>query len=193
MQDSSQTIRLLRAARRGDARSVDLLFTHVYEEVRSIARRQLRRIGRPDTLNTTAVVHEAYLKLVGSDDLSWDDRSHFLNLAASVMRQVLVDHARARKRVKRGGGAPALPLVDSDSPVEEHAAKLLELDAALTRLSALNERLARVVELRFYGGLTNEDAARILGVTDRTVKRDWRIARAFLYREMGNLEDAPSK
>jgi RNA polymerase sigma factor (TIGR02999 family) len=188
--DSSQTLRLLRAARDGDARSVDLLFAHVYEEVRTIARRQLSRIGRPDTLDTTAVVHEAYLKLVGSDDVSWDDRSHFLNLTASVMRQVLVDHARTRTRVKRGGGARVLPLVDSDSPIEAHATKILELEAALARLSSLNERLARVVELRFYGGLTYEDAARILGVTDRTVKRDWRIARAFLYREIGNSEDA---
>jgi RNA polymerase sigma factor (TIGR02999 family) len=190
VEDSGNITRLLAAARAGDREALNLVFTQVYDEIRVIARRQLYRVGRPDTLNTTAVVHEAYLKVM-SAGASWENRSHFLRMAATAMRQVLVDHARTRARKKRGGGVRPFLLDDIDAPVEDRAAELLELDEALHRLSGLSERLGRVIELRFFGGLSVEEVAQVLGVTDRTVKRDWRAARAFLYNELAR-DDGPT-
>jgi RNA polymerase sigma factor (TIGR02999 family) len=184
VESSGDITQLLTAARAGDREALNRVFAHVYDEIRAIARRQLHRVGRPDTLNTTAIVHEAYLKLVGSAGVSFENRSHFLRTAATAMRQVLVDHARTRARKKRGGGVRPFLLDDIDAPIEQRAAEILELDEALHRLSAMSERLGRVIELRFFGGLSVEEAAEVLGVTDRTVKRDWRAARAFLYNEL---------
>ncbi|MFN0149448.1 MAG: ECF-type sigma factor [bacterium] len=184
MEETGHITQLLSAARAGDRDALNTVFTYVYDEIRRIAHRQLRRLGRADTLNTTAVVHEAYLKLTGAAGAPWEDRAHFLNVAAAAMRQVLLDHARARTRKKRGGGVRTFLLDGHDAPVEEQAADFIELDAALRRLSALNARLGRVIELRFFGGLSVEEAAKVLGVTDRTVKRDWAAARAFLYKEL---------
>jgi len=192
VEGSVHITRLLSAARAGDREAMNGVVTHVYDEIRRIARRQLQRMGRPDTLNTTAVVHEAYIKLMGSGGASWEDRSHFLNVAATAMRHVLVDHARTRARKKRGGGVRPFLLDDVDAPIEDRAAELLELDDALHRLSAMSERLGRVVELRFFAGLSVEEAAEVLGVNGRTVKRDWRAARAFLYHELAEGGDAPS-
>jgi RNA polymerase sigma factor (TIGR02999 family) len=177
---------ILSSAREGNRRALDEVFARVYGEVRRIARAQLRRAGAHHTLSTTAVVHEAYLRLVGSPTIAWEDRAHFYAVAATAMRQILLNHARHHLTAKRGGGARTLPLDSVDAPVDARAAELLELDDALTRLAAVDERLARVVDLRFFAGLSVEETARILGVTDRTVKRDWRAARAFLYREIAD-------
>jgi RNA polymerase sigma factor (TIGR02999 family) len=176
---------ILVAAGNGDAGALDEVFTHVYGELRRIAHAQLRRAGAGHSLNTTAVVHEVYLRLVRSDDVSWNDRGHFYAVAARAMRQILLNRARMHLAQKRGAGARVLSLDQADVAVDECATELIELDDALTRLSEMDERLARVVNLRFFAGLTVEETAQVLGVTDRTVKRDWRVARAFLHREMG--------
>lgn len=173
---------MLAAARGGERAALDAVFASIYAEIRRIASGQLARVGR-GTLSTTAVVHEAYLKLVGGSPVAYEDRCHFYAVAARAMRQILLNRARARATAKRDGGR-RLSLEDADVPVHDRAAELLELDAALERLAALDERLARTVELRFYAGLTEAETARVLGVTDRTVRRDWRAARAFLHAQL---------
>jgi len=178
---------LIRAHRDGDPAALGELFDLLYDQLRSLAH---GRSGRDASLNTTAVVHEVYLKLVGSRALSAEDRGHFLALSARAMRQVLVDRARRRAADKRGGGAAHEPLDEARLDPDDRAAELLELDGALERLFAADERLGRVVELRFFGGLTDEEAAGVLGVTDRTVRRDWRRARAFLYEQLYGADPA---
>lgn len=180
MVPEGRVTRLLSGLRQGDPAALDALFGLLYEELRSLAHRQLR--GARGTLGTTAVVHEAYLKLIGSD-ASAQDRAHFFALAARVMRQILVDHARARRALKRGGEAAHIPLEDAHvaSGGEASAEALLELEAALGALQAVDERLVRMVELRFFVGLEVEETAEILGLTARTLRRDWRKARAFLH------------
>jgi RNA polymerase sigma factor (TIGR02999 family) len=164
---------------------VDTLFPLVYGELRVIARRKLGgRTG--ETLGTTALVHEAYLKLVDQSRVGWRDRAHFFAVAAMAMRQILVDHARHHAARKRGGGWRRVSLQDDVVSVGEQADALLELDRALERLAGLNTRLARVVECRFFGGLTEQETAEALGVTERTVRRDWVKARGLLYHELGS-------
>jgi RNA polymerase sigma factor (TIGR02999 family) len=182
MADPTDITANLAAARGGERAALDAVFSRVYEEIRRIASGQLARAGRA-SLSTTAVVHEAYLKLVRGPAIDFEDRRHFYAVAATAMRHILLNHARAKAALKRDGGQ-RLSLERAELAVEDHAQELLALDAALERLAALDERLARVVELRFYAGLTVEEAAKILGVTDRTVKRDWRAARAFLHRQL---------
>jgi RNA polymerase sigma factor (TIGR02999 family) len=184
MTEASPVTRLLSALREGDPDALGALVPLVYAELRRIARIQLRAASGA-TLNTTAVVHEAYLKLGGAQGLDFADRGHFFAVAATAMRQVLLDHARRHLADKRGGGAAHTLLDDLEIPVEDRAAELVELDQALTRLEELDERTARVVELRFYAGLSVEETAQALDVSAPTVKRDWRRARAFLYRELG--------
>ncbi len=175
---------LLRAIEGGDRAASDRLFERVYDELRRIARRQLRVAPSADTLSTTALVHEAYLKLSGSARWSTRDRFHFYALTAQAMRQVLIDHARKRTRQKRGGRAIALNLEEVELPVAERAEELVALDAALAKLEGADPELARLVEWRFFGGLSVEEIAELLAVSDRTVKRHWRLARAFLFREL---------
>jgi len=175
---------LLAAIGDGDRNALDKLFSLVYDELRQIASRQLRRAATPQTMSTTVVVHEAYLKLLGSSVVNPVDRSHFFNLAARAMRQILVDHARKHLAAKRGGGERPRVLDDERVSVDQNATVILGLDTALDKLRRLDERLARVVDFRFYAGLSVDDTAELLGVTDRTVKRDWRKARAFLYHEL---------
>lgn len=177
---------LLRGIERGERDARDQLFEMVYRELRLIARRQLARRRGPTTLNTTALVHEAYLKLAGDSLLSTRDRGHFFALSSRAMRQVLVDHARRRLRSKRGGGVAVLPLDGIDVPISERAEELVALDGALERLEAMDADLARLVEWRFFGGLSVEEVAGLLDVSDRTVKRHWRAARAFLFRELAD-------
>jgi RNA polymerase sigma factor (TIGR02999 family) len=174
--------RLLASHREGDGEALNRLFPLVYGELRALAHRQLGRAGR-GTLHTTAVVHEAYLRLAGPG-LAAEDRGHFFNLAARAMRQILIDHARRHLARKRGGGAPHLLLDDNDVAVEARAEELIDLDAALDRLGRLDDRLNRVVELRFFAGLSVDETAEVLGVAARTVKRDWQKARAFLFDEL---------
>jgi RNA polymerase sigma factor (TIGR02999 family) len=181
---------LLVAHRAGDADALERVFPLVYAHLRAVARAQLRRDGRgrdgAHTLSTTALVHEAYFKLADAPRLDARDRAHFLAVAARAMRQVLVEYARRHRAAKRGGGAAALDLDAAQVAVEERADALVALDEALSRLAALSERLARVVELRFFGGLSEEETAAALGVTDRTVRRDWVKARAWLHAELAS-------
>ncbi len=183
MTDPHDITRILAAARTGERAALDQVFERVYGEIRRIASGQIARAGRGATLSTTAVVHEAYLKLVRSPAIAWEDRSHFYAVAATAMRQILLNHARARRAKKRDGGV-AVTLEGLELGLEDRAEEMIALDAALVRLAGLDERLARVVDLRFFAGLTVEETAELLGVTGRTVKRDWRAARAFLQREL---------
>lgn len=181
---AAELTQLLGAIAAGDRVAFDHLFERVYAELKRIARRELGTAGRPETLNTTALVHEAYAKLARGVRWSTTDRAHFFALAARAMRQVLVDHARARLRWKRGGGEFALTLDEIDLPVAERAADLVALDAALDRLESADPALASLVEQRFFAGLSVEEIAGLRGVSDRTVKRHWRVARAILFDEL---------
>ncbi len=174
---------------RGDSGAGDRLLELVYPELHRIAERQMRREREGHTLQPTALVHEAYLKLVDQSRVDWRNRAHFLGVAAQAMRRLLVDHARGRARDKRGGGAT---LVELDSAageaglaVQTRRVDLLALDQALERLTTLDAAQARLVELRFFGGLSVEEAAETLGVSTATAGRDFRSARAFLARELG--------
>ena len=167
--------------------ATDALFREVYAELKRLA--QGVRAGRVgETLCTTALVHEAYLKLAGANRIEWQGRIHFLGVAARAMRQVLVDAARHHGREKRGGGAWAVTFEESDHEMPMRPTELLALDAALERLGALDERQVRVVEFRFFAGLTVEETAAVLGVSVPTVHRDWRAARAWLRHEMRTHE-----
>jgi RNA polymerase sigma factor (TIGR02999 family) len=162
------------------ATDLDGLVAEVYDELREIAHRHLATAGDPATLQTTALVHEAYLKLSHRASARWTDRAHFLALAAVAMRHILTDRARARIATKRGGGFQPITLDENVMAMEERPAALLQVNDALDRLAALDARLARVVECRFFGGLTNEEIAQALGITERTVERDWAKARMLL-------------
>jgi RNA polymerase sigma factor (TIGR02999 family) len=178
---------LLDAARRGDAAASERLFSALYDELRRIARRERRRVNAGETLNTTAVVHEAYVRLLHDREMPWESRAHLLGTAAVAMRRLLVDRARERQALKRGGGEPSLEL-DADVEVAATRAseEMLALDGALGRLEQVDPRLARVVELRFFGGLSEEETGRILGVAERTVRRDWLKAKAFLHAQLSS-------
>lgn len=183
MNQSPDITLYLVAARQGDRAALDEVFRRVYGEVRRLARAQIRRAGGPPTLTASVIVHEAYLKLALSPTVAWEDRAHFFAVAARAMRQVLLNYARRQLAVKRGGGRP-LPLITADHPIDPRAVELIDLDVALGRLAALDPRLERVVELRFFGGLSEQETAELLGVNERTIRRDWRTARAFLQREL---------
>lgn len=166
------------------ADALDGLFPLVYDELRRMAHQRLRSERSGHTLSTTGLVHEAYLKLAGQTRAEWRDQGHFLAVAAQAMRRVLVDHARRHAAARRGGGAVQVNLDDVSVAVDEQADALVALDVALTRLAALDERMCRVVECRFFAGLTDDETARVLGVAPRTVWRDWVKARGWLYREL---------
>lgn len=169
----------------GDNREVlDRLTPLVYEELRRLASRHLHHERPGHTLTTTALVHEAYVKLVDQDRAQWQNRAHFFAIAAQCMRRILLMHARKRRAAKRGGGQPDLPLDDVIVVSEARADELLALNDALSQLEAMDERLGQVVECRYFGGLTIEETAEVLGVSAATVKRDWRTARAWLHRAL---------
>lgn len=170
---------LLRAARDGDAEAISRLFERVYDELRDLARRVRRGRATP-TLNTTALVHEAYFKLVPSTGLALDDLNHFRSVVARAMRQVLVDAARAKAAEKRGGSLIRVTMSDSIAESPMVAVDVIALDRALTELAAIDPRRAQVVELRFFGGLDVDETAHALACSTATVKRDWRLARAWL-------------
>ena len=176
---------LLVLAGAGDRDALDRAFPLVYDELRCLARRQLRREADGHTLSTTALVHEAYLRLVDQTRVQWRDRAHFLAIAATAMRRILVDYARRHHAAKRGAAARRVPLESVEElAVDERAELLVALDDALERLAALDGRQARVVECRFFGGLTEEETAEALGIGLRTAKRDWAKARSWLYQEI---------
>jgi RNA polymerase sigma factor (TIGR02999 family) len=189
---SGQATELLHRLGAGDAKAGDELLPLVYEELHRIAARMMRGQGRDHTLQPTALVHEAYLRLVAEQiPPSFDSRSHFLCVAAKAMRSVLVDHARRRRAGKRAEIGERIALAQVAEALEREGPDLLALDEALTRLAAVDEALARVVELRFFGGLSVEDTARALSVSEPTVIRAWRVARMWLKRELaeGQLPD----
>ena len=170
---------------RGDRAALDRLLPLVYRELRGVAARQLHRERNGRTLQPTALVHEAYLRLVEQRDVDWQSRAHFFGVAAQVMRRILVDHARRQAARKRGDNLQRVPLedvIDSSSTTEM---PVIGLDEALTRLEHVDRGLARIVELRAFGGLTIDEAAHVLRVSPSTVKRDWRTAKAWLTRELG--------
>jgi RNA polymerase sigma factor (TIGR02999 family) len=169
----------------GDQRALEELTPLVYEELRKQATRYLRRERPGHTLQTTALIHEAYLRLVDARDVDWQSRAHFFAIAANLMRRILVDHARRRDAGKRGGDQVRLPLDEALAVADETDVDLLAIDEALDRLAAIDPQQARVVELRFFSGLSVEETAMALGVSPKTVKRDWAVARAWLRREIG--------
>ena len=170
--------------RKGDPDALGRLLPLVYDSLRGLAQRELRRERPGHTLSPTALVHEAYLKLVQLDDITWRGRAHFLGACAQIMRRLLVDHARGRGAAKRGSGEPVVPLEDVIVAAQTRPADLLALDEALARLEQMDERQARVVEFRFFAGMEIEETAEVLGISPATVKRDWMAARAWLNREL---------
>lgn len=175
--------RLLIEWNHGDEEALERLMPLVYDELRRVASRQLRHERPGHTLQPTALVHEAYLKLVDQRRVRWQNRAHFFGVASRVIRRIIVDHARRRHAAKRGGGMQTVwPAVAPTGA--EHNVDVLALDAALGRLSCLDPQQARVVELRFFGGLSVEETAEVLGISTGTVKRYWRTAKAWLYREV---------
>lgn len=174
---------LLLAYRDGDRDAFDRLVPMLYDDLRRIARRQLRR-SPGQTLDTTGLVHEAYLKLIDPAKVDWQDRGHFLAVSARAMRQVIIGYARKRSAGKRGGGERPVTLDEAQIAIDDQAERLLALDRALERLGGRDERLARVVECRFFAGLSEEETAQALGVSLRTAQRDWMRARAWLKEEL---------
>lgn len=178
---------LLKAWSGGDPSAQELLFPLIYKELRSLAKRYRRRSGSGDTLQTTALVNEAYLRLVDIHNVDWRDRIHFFAVSAQVMRRILVDWARSRGAIKRGGQAQRIDELNPDAvpaPDSWRAAELIALDRALNSLSRLDARRARVIELRVFGGLTVEEAAEVLEMSPQSVRRDWSLAKAWLLREL---------
>ena len=175
---------LLRAWGNGDAGAFDRLVSLVYDELRRMARRHMARQSPDHTLQTTALIHEAYLKLVDLKDVRWQDRAHFFAVAATAMRHILVDYARSRHAAKRGGRLEIVSLDEAATICEERAAEVVALDDALKGLAAFDSRKSQVVELRYFGGLSVGDTAEVLRVSPETVARDWRLARTWLLREL---------
>lgn len=176
---------LLHRFQDGDEKARNELVEAVYAELRAIAARHMNRERGEHTLQTTALVNEAYLKLVNIKAAQWQDRAHFFAVAARVMRQILVDHARQRLAGKRGGGAVVLPLNEALAFAPQEPAMMIQVDEALTRLSTEDELVGRVIELRFFGGLSVEETAHVLKVPKRTVEREWTFGRAWLRTELG--------
>jgi RNA polymerase sigma factor (TIGR02999 family) len=175
---------LLHKWRDGDRAALDELVPLVYDELRRIAHRYMRRERPGQTLQTSALVNEAYLRLAGSQPVAWQDRAHFYAVAARVMRRLLCDRARARRYARRGGGGLRVTLDEAAAVAPGPDVELLALDVALAKLSEMDERKGRLVELRYFGGLSNEEAAEVLGVSAITAKREWLKAKAWLYREL---------
>lgn len=181
---STPVTTLLVRWREGDRQALEELMPLVYEELRRLARHYLRQERSDHTLQSTALVHEAYLRLAGGNAPNWQNRAHFFGVAAHIMRQILVEHARGRDAAKRGGNVCKLALDDAVAPLQQIDVDVVALDRALTELSELDAQQGRIVELRFFGGLTIEDTSEVLGISPATVKRDWVTARAWLYRAM---------
>lgn len=199
MQESSMSkhpteeiTQLLLAWGKGDEGAFDRLMPLVYDEMRKIARRYMSR-QRPDhTLQTTALVNEAYLRLIDSSKVQWQNRAHFYAISAQLMRRILVDFARARTNQKRGGGVQKVVLDEALTITSEPGADLIALDDALNELAKLDRRQSQIVELRYFGGLSEDETAEILDISARTVRRDWSLARAWLYRQLNQEESDDS-
>jgi RNA polymerase sigma factor (TIGR02999 family) len=190
MDPHSSVTQLLCELGSGNQKAMDDLMPLVYDELRRIARRQLSRERGDHTLQPTALVHEAFLRLVDQDAQHWQNRLHFLNVASTMMRRVLIDHAKARLRDKRGGQQLRVTLDDSVATAEARVLEVLAMDEALTKLAEMDPQQGRVVELRFFGGLSVEEAAEVMQISTATVKRYSNSARAWLYREMARTKGA---
>jgi RNA polymerase sigma factor (TIGR02999 family) len=182
--DSHQITLLLNDWSSGDELALERLMPLVYEELRRMARAYMRRQPSNHTFQTTELIHETYLKLAKNEEQNWQNRAHFFGVAAKAMRHILVDYARAKQSQKRGGDRQRVSFVENDAVSVDRSEQLLALDDALRALEALDERKSRVVELRFFGGLTNEEMGEVLNISPETVKRDWRFARIWLLREL---------
>jgi RNA polymerase sigma factor (TIGR02999 family) len=191
MSDADEVARLLAAVRRGDDAALQPLFTIVYNELKTLAHSRRRHWVGDQTLDTTALVHEAYLKLVRADASAWQDRAHLLAIASTAMRQILVNYAERRLGEKRGGGAQHLSLDDVNPVAREASEELIALHESLIRLDAVDRRKRQVLEHRFFAGLSIEETAEVLQVSPATVKRDWALALAWLRRDLGD-EHAPT-
>ncbi len=183
-QHSENITDLLISYGRGDKESLDKLMPAVYDELRRQAARYLRREQPGHTLQTTALIHEAYLRLVDQRNVQWQNRAHFFGIAAQMMRRILVDHARTKKRAKRGGSDIRVSLDDAKVVATGQDLDVVALDEALDRLEAIDAQQSRVVELRFFSGLTVEETAEVMHISPATVKRDWSMAKAWLHREL---------
>jgi RNA polymerase sigma factor (TIGR02999 family) len=170
----------------GNRASADVLLTLVYDELRKIAGKYLRKERSGHTLQPTALVHEAYMKMIDISDINWQDRAHFFAVSANVMRHILVDHARAKLADKRGGDSERIALEDAISLSNEPNVDLLAVDEALNELAGFDEQQSRIVELRFFGGLTIEETAHVVGISPATVKREWTMAKAWLHRKLSS-------
>ena len=183
-QSPEEITALLKAWRNGNRDALDKLMPMVYDELRQIAHRYIRRQAAGQTLQTTAVVHEAYMSLAGQDDVAWQNRAHFYGVCAQVMRGLLVDRVRARGAAKRGGGQFKVSVVDDLASKSNSDIDIVALDEALERLAAIDPRKARIVELRYFGGLTVEETGSFLELSPITIKREWLKAKAWLYNEL---------
>jgi RNA polymerase sigma factor (TIGR02999 family) len=183
-----QVTDLLTRWRAGDREALDVLIPLVYEELRRLARYYLRQERSDHTLQSTALVHEAYVRLAGQNPPEWQSRAHFFGVAARLMRQILVDHARANHAAKRGGNSLTLSLNEAVAGSKGKELDILALDDALNNLAQFNPQQSHIVELRFFSGLSIEDTSKVLGVSPATVKRNWTTARAWLFREMNRSE-----
>jgi RNA polymerase sigma factor (TIGR02999 family) len=181
---SQNVTQLLIGWSQGDKAALDALLPLVYEELRTQASRYLRRERPGHTLQTTALIHEAYLKLVDQKNVHWQNRAHFFGIAAQLMRRILVDHARTKKRVKRGGSDVRVSFNEANVLGQAKDLDIVALDEALARLAEIDEQQSRIVELRFFSGLTVEETAAVLAISPATVKRDWSMAKAWLHREL---------
>jgi RNA polymerase sigma factor (TIGR02999 family) len=187
---SGETTQLLCALDGSDPSVAQRLFTAVYDELRALAGDCFRHQRSDHTLQPTALVNEAFIKLVDQTRVEWQSRAHFLAVAARAMRQILIDHARGRATAKRGGGLCRVTMDQAVTPVFDHDPELLDLDDALKRLSAIDARQARIVELRFFGGMSVEEVAHVLHLSKTTIETDWRMARAWIRRELTNESPA---
>ena len=185
MEQSTDITRLLDAAGDGDPRATQKLLPLVYDQLRKAAQKQMAE-ERPDhTLQATALVHEAYIRLVGSHQTAWENRAHFYVAAAEAMRRILIEHARKRGRIKRGGDRNRVPLSAVYLAEEANPEEIMSVDRTIRRLEGRDSRMARIVRLRFFAGLSTKETVETLGLTDRTVRREWALARAWLHKELG--------
>jgi RNA polymerase sigma-70 factor, ECF subfamily len=184
----AEVTQLLAAWEQGNQAALDQLLPLVYDELRQMARRYMARQNAGHTLQTTALINEAYLKLVGQPAKHWQNRAHFFGVAAQAMRHILVDYARAHQYAKRGGGAQAVSLDEAMTIAPERAAEVVALDDALQELAKVDPRKSQVVELRYFGGLSVEETAAVLKVSAVTVMRDWSLAKAWLHRELSQRD-----
>lgn len=181
---AAEITQLLMEFKNGSKKAYDQLFPLVYEKLRQMAHYQLKREDRNHTYSKTDLVHEAYFKLINQNDVQWQDRAHFYAIAARSMRQILIDHARKKLADKRGGSGEPQTYIDEIMRVEHQAEELIHIDEALNRLADLDDRMAKVVEFRYFGEMTFEDIADVMDLSSRTVKRDWAQARGWLYKEL---------